>query len=117
MRRRYVPGMFAAAVGPGEEAGNFAWLEKIENGILVHFNMAVKQRSRISAQMLAGMDIEPYQAGDKVVEHHFVSSKTVFCKDLSEVHKAIERAVQAHEEIQKLEKDGKFGGAQIAESV
>lgn len=101
--------------GSGENGGGaFAWLEKIENGILVHYTVPVKTRRRLPAHML-GPSQTPFgeTAPDRILEQWSVSKKTVFCQELTAVNAAMAKALLAKEEIDKAEAEGKFAGLQI----
>lgn len=110
------------AVGPGlgEGSSNFAGLQRIENGTLVHFSVAVKHRQpaigltqACGPEDFPGQELPP-EIKDRIVEYHGLMTKTVFCKDLDEVYKAIETAAKAQDEITTLERDGKLHAAWLA---
>lgn len=104
--------------GLGERA--YAWLERIENGVLVHHLIAVKHRQKVPKMPLGYPHETPgFEAGqspEEVMEYFDFMTRTIYCKDQAEVFKAIEAAAKAQEEIEKLERDGKLegGGAYIA---
>ena len=98
--------------GSGESLG-FAALEMIENGILVHYVVALRTRQRVPAHMLGGGGDPALVPQEKIVENWFLSKKTIHCPTTGEVFKAIETAVISKQEIDRLEKDGKFHGSQI----
>jgi hypothetical protein len=119
-RRRYASVMAAVGPGLGEGSSNFAGLQRIENGTLVHFSVAVKHRQpAIGLTQIGGPEDFPGQElppeiKDRIVEYHGLMTKTVFCKDLDEVYKAIETAAKAQDEIEKLERDGKLHAAVLS---
>lgn len=96
---------------PAGDHDRYAWLEKIENGTLVHYAVAVKTRLK---QPSMGFDLDPGMnpdyRGNPVLEIYGISQKTVYCKDLEAVFQVIRLAEAAQEEITKLARDGKFSG-------
>lgn len=81
----------------------FAWLEKIENGTLVHYLIVVKHRMKNpAASLLQGAGEEEF------IETCTLGRRTVYCKDLDEVCVAIRSAAAAQGEIEKLKRDGKM---------
>jgi hypothetical protein len=84
----------------------YAWLEKIENGTLVHYAIVVKHRMKNPAASL--MQISGVSAEEEFIETCALGRRTVYCKDLDEVCAAIRHAAAAQEEIDKLKRDGKL---------
>lgn len=79
----------------------YAWLEKIENGTLVHYAIVVKHRMKNPGLSLM-------QSEEEFIETCVLGRRTVYCKDLDEVCAAIRHAAAAQEEIEKLKRDGKL---------
>jgi hypothetical protein len=79
----------------------FAWLEKIENGTLVHYLIVVKHRMKNPASSLL-------QTEEEFIETCTLGRRTVYCKDLDDVCAAIRQAAAAQDEIEKLKRDGKL---------
>lgn len=105
----------------GEPMNAFCWLQHIDNGILVHYNVLGKYRRRMRMPRGAafmGMQI-PEEGEDEgaMAETYFVMQRTVFCSTLQEVYKAVEDATKANQEVEKLEKEGKLmGGTFVTEA-
>lgn len=102
----------------------FAWLQRIDNGILVHYNVSVKFRRRMRMPRASGFMGIPnphFVEGDEdegaVAETYFVTQRTVFCSTFDDVCKVMEDATKANEQIEQLEKEGKLlGGTFVAEA-
>jgi hypothetical protein len=79
----------------------YAWLEKIENGTLVHYSIVVKHRMKNPVGSLLQQD-------EEFIETCSLGRRTVYCKDLDDVCTAIRQADAAQGEIEKLKRDGKL---------
>lgn len=106
-----------------EPSNAFAWLQRIDNGILVHYNVSVKFRRRMRMPRMPGFMGIPHPAfGESdedegaVAETYFVTQRTVFCSTFEDVCKVMEDATKANEQIEQLEKEGKLlGGTFVTE--
>lgn len=96
-----------------------AWLQRIDNGTLVHFNVPVKHRHPVARYRAPYGQAPPWMnppydeeegatPEDRVVESYSVMVKTVHCKDFKEICTAIEAALKANEEIINLQNEGKL---------
>lgn len=97
-------------IGPGLGERAFASLESIDNGILVHYLVPVKIRQKGEPLGFPPGTPGLEEARDRVFEYHTISSKTVYCRDLEAVEKAVRAADAARQEVERLEKDGKLDG-------
>ncbi len=94
-----------------------AWLQKIDNGILVHYYVPVRHRRPMRQGFPRFTDREPWQeepeqedivSEDKIVERYSTTIKTVFCPSFDEVCDVIEIALQAAGTIEEYRQSGKL---------
>ncbi len=81
-----------------ESRPSFVQLERIENGILVHYQ---KAQSLVTPGSMLG------RPGPAPMREFGVIIKTVYCADLKAVQQVVEQAWKSQEWIDKLEKDNK----------
>jgi hypothetical protein len=90
----------AALGGLGD--GVFAQIEQIDNGMLVHYYVAVRLRiPRIPMGFPGEPEGDTWKEGEGAHEVDSIERRTVYCKDLAEVNKAVGSAHSAYQEILK----------------
>jgi len=95
-----------------------AWLQKIDNGILVHYYVPVRHRRALRGlhkfherepwqEESQPDDIEPVPES-QIIERYSVTIKTIFCPSFEETCDAIAMALKAADTIEEHRQAGKL---------
>jgi hypothetical protein len=97
-----------------------AWLERIDNGTLVHYHVPVKMRRAVRPGAPPWGGARPWDtwtpdpeegesdSEDRIIESYSVAPKTIFCATEEEILEAVKNALKADGEIARLQQDGKL---------